>query len=308
LFYYQAKSTATWYAVHQKHFVSFRMDDYAFHPSVAKEPEVSDVVAGDYHDGLWEYAIGKAIYRMPFDGLEHDADLAGKDKTEQIATTTFVPSAMAYDYIHEVLYANYEQNLYRINYDTKAAEYVGTFVRSDKNEPINVVGMAFDVTGTLFVLGSHSDYGRLFRVTEMNEEEGYVAATPADGVDGNIGMYVSGHQPIAFDYKSGELLWAEQYYMRMIHPATCQVHICGDYGMSNGFQLAFASLHCMNAKPSKPDPDPHPEPEPDPKPEEGIETLDIGHWTLDNCKIIREGRLYIMYKGQLYNVQGQRVK
>lgn len=301
LFYYKPKSTATWYAIHDDRFISFKMSDHAAKKAVAEEPYATGYTAGDYRNGNWDYRTPDGISSIPFSGLKDGQDLSGKDKVKELLENYSKVTDMAYDIAHDIMYTvGGDFGLYRVDYKEKGLVDIGEIY--DQNDYyVTAYAMAADASGALYILQKSSDgvQGKLHKVTKIDKENKRVEVKPVGTGNGSVGLEVKAiNQSLAFDHQTGELFWAADDYMRVIDTKTAKSYIVGDLGMTQGAQGVVVSLHCMNKK-QKPD-------------EEAIENTygsdDMFRNGTPAVKIIRDGVLYIIKDGKTYNAQGQLLK
>ena len=248
LFYYEPKSTATWYAVYDEKFVSFTMGDHAEHPAIASSPSAAGIFAGDWRQGALEYRNSMGVTSMTFDGLEDNKALSGSGSEEQFISNMLLPvSDMAYDISNGVMYAVGSQKLLRLNYDEKKIEEVGAFW-SESYANLDIMAIAVALDGTIYAIDFDPVEGTLYKVVEIDSEHSKVKLESVTGDEsGNLGAPVtSSPHSLAFDLATGELFWGSDKYLRVIDTQTAKSYICGDFGMKNGMQDELRAMHCMN--------------------------------------------------------------
>ena len=244
LFYAKTKSTATWYAINDDKFVSFKMSEHAHEVAIASAPVVLGDAPGDYRNGKWEFRDALGVSAMPFSSLEDGKDIPGKDDIEQVIDNATVPILdMAYDLVHKEMYAVYDTKMYRYNYADKTIEELGE-IYDHKNNKVYAKAIAADAKGTLYVLENGITTAWLYTVAKIDKDLKRIDVEPVGGEDGAVGVPLnSGYHSMAFDHATGELFWAGYDYIRILDTKTAKAHIVGDLGMQRGMQGAVRSLH-----------------------------------------------------------------
>ena len=245
IFYYVPESDVTWYGVHNDKFISFEMTEGASYESVATAPLATNIEAGDYHDGIWEWCDNSDLLAIPFGGLTDKEDLPDKDNIDKLAESWgFVPYDMSYDLSSSTMYATTGCDLYTIDYENKKAVLVGTFYKGTTT--IYAKAIAVDADGTIYILANGSP-GRLYRVIDIDYENKEISVDYVGLESGMIGKTVeTAKQSLAFDHVTGELFWGAPDYIRVINTETGHTNICCDLGMKKGSQGYVYSLHCMD--------------------------------------------------------------
>ena len=246
LFYYTPKSEKTWYAVHNDQFISFEMSERAAHAQIASEPSASGLMAGDYRDDYLDFQEATYIKGMPFDDVTDKEPLSGKDDVEEWAADVSVSMTdMSYDLSRDEMYGVADGKLYRINYGDQKVEEVGVFKDEDENT-VSAISIAINADGAMYILASGAP-GRLYSVSEMDEENSLVKVAPVGEDEGDVGMSVSAvNQSIAFDHVTGELFWGAPDYLRKFNLETAQSYACGDLNYKKGLQGEMKALHCKS--------------------------------------------------------------
>jgi len=300
IFYYKAKTSATWYAVKNGDFISFKMSDGAAKVATASEPNISGFYAGDWRNGNLDYQEDATFKQMPFSGLTDGEPLAGKDKVKDIIDDmgAIILQDMAYDPVHNAMYGHSAEHLYKINYSKKQIEHVGVFYDSE-GLYTKMVALAVDNSGNLYAL-SYGNPAKLYKISKMDQKKESVSVVPVGNNQGNIGLstYSTEHQSMAFDRSTGELFWASNTYMRIIDLKTTRAYICGDIGCTHGAQ---GSIRGLNRK------EKYVAPDPDPDDDDAVENITATE-AASAQKILHEGHLYIIKEGKIYTSQGQLIK
>ena len=245
VFYYTASSSKTWYGINKSNFVSFDISDQAAHPQVSTSSTVG-ILAGDYREGNWEYQLGSEIKAAPFSGVVDKEELPGIDDAEAVVKGMSVDfTDMAFDMVGGDMYGVSGTELYRVNYGDEKVEKIGDFV-DEHGISVGAHSIAINSSSEKYILEQGAP-GKLYRVTEIDDEHKKVHVEPVGEEEGSIGRAVTmDHQSIAFDLVTDELFWGAEDYLRIINTETAKTHICGDLGYKKGSQGVLKALHCEN--------------------------------------------------------------
>ena len=245
VFYYTASSSKTWYGINKSNFVSFDISDQAAHPQVSTSSTVG-ILAGDYREGNWEYQLGSEIKAAPFSGVVDKEELPGIDDAEAVVKGMSVDfTDMAFDMVGGDMYGVSGTELYRVNYGDEKVEKIGDFV-DEHGISVGAHSIAINSSSEKYILEQGAP-GKLYRVTDIDDEHKKVHVEPVGEEEGSIGRAVTmDHQSIAFDLVTDELFWGAEDYLRIINTETAKTHICGDLGYKKGSQGVLKALHCEN--------------------------------------------------------------
>ena len=245
VFYYTVSSSKTWYGINKGNFVSFDVSDQAAHPQISSSSTIG-ILSGDYRDGNWEYQLGSEIKAVPFSGVVDKEELPGIDDAEAVVKGISVDfTDMAFDMVGGDMYGVSGTELYRVNYGDEKVEKIGDF-EDENGVSVSAHSIAINSSSEKYIL-EQGDPGKLYRVTEIDDEHKKVKVEPVGEEEGSIGRAVTmDYQSIAFDLVTDELFWGAEDYLRIINTETAKTHICGDLGYKKGSQGVLKALHCEN--------------------------------------------------------------
>ena len=239
LFYYEPKSTATWYGIHDEKFMAFRMDNHGTAIDTASAPSAANIVSGDYRNGNWEYLKLDGIYSMPFSGITNQEPIVNHENTEKIMLYVATLNDIAYDVVNGVTYGISNTNLYRIDYAEE------TLVDLGKLDILEGECIAIDAEGTIYILSTESQGATLWKVVGLDP----IKLEPVGDNKGKTGAVASSTaQSMAFDLYTGELFWGGNDYLRVIDTETAMSYVVGDLGYKKSTQGVVRGLNRRTEK------------------------------------------------------------
>ncbi len=205
----------------------YQVMKYAENDKLLSAPtEVCEIDPSTYTLDGAVFAAGKIYYIAGNSGTQHGILTMEFDGTSAGAAGSFVPVSATYEYMSEIAYSENDAAIYAI-YNDGTNNKLAKFPLDNPSTPTEVelplivkyitypVGMAFDNSGTLYVLGLGGDLYTVNPATGAETFLGYLGGTSTSWNDGT--MY--------FDPESNELIarlddGLGNYIVYLINPTT----------------------------------------------------------------------------------------